>query len=191
MTEKNALRQLQRLSHPFVILLSIAFALMVLFQIFVIAMLFFFHGRGAWHAALSFSAAGINLSIFANPDQSPDVALESLAVGQRATLALLASLCATCGGFVIFHLRHLFALYSRGVVFAEDNIRHIKRFGLWLVVAAVVVNGSGRIFFIVTGQHEHDTANAAMAVIYGGMTYVVARVMELGRQADEERKEFV
>ncbi len=30
-----------------------------------------------------------------------------------------------------------------------------------------------------------------MAVVYGGMTWVVARVMELGRQADQERKEFV
>ncbi len=191
MTDQSALRQLQRLSHPFVILLSIALGLLVLFQISVIAMLFFFHGGGAWHAAVSFSASGINLSIFASPEHSPDVALESLAFGQRAMLALLAALCATCGGLVIFHLRQLFALYSRGVVFSEDNIRHIKRFGLWLVVAAVVVNGSGRVFFIVTGQHAHDTANAAMALIYGGMTYVIARVMELGRQADEERKEFV
>ncbi len=191
MTDQIALRQLRRLSQPFVILLSVALCLLMVFQIFVIAMLFFFHGGGAWHAALSFAASGINLSIFANPDQSPHIALESLAFGQRAMLALIAALCATCGGFVLFQLRQLFALYSRGMVFAEDNIRHIKRFGLWIVVAAVVVNGSGRVFFIVTGQHAHDTANAVMALIYGGMIYVIARVMELGRQADEERKEFV
>ena len=30
-----------------------------------------------------------------------------------------------------------------------------------------------------------------MAFIYGGMIYLMARVMELGRQADEERNEFV
>ena len=191
MTDQNALGHLQRLSQPFVILLSIALGLLVLVQIFFIAMLLFFHGGNVWHAAVSYSASGINLSIFANADSSPDVALESLAYGQRAMLALLAAVCSTCGGFVIFHLHQLFALYARGVVFAEGNIRHIKRFGLWLVVAAVVVNGSGRVFFIVTGQHSHDTANAAMALIYGGMTYVIARVMELGRQADEERKEFV
>ena len=191
MTDQNALRQLQRLSHPFRSVLSFALGLLVLFQISVIAMLLFFHGSGAWHAAVSYSASGINLSIFASPDTSQDVAVESLAFGQRAMLALLAAVCGTCGGFVIFHLRQLFALYSRGVVFAEDNILHIKRFGLWLVVAAVVVNGSGRIFFIVRGNHAHDTANAAMALIYGGMVYVIARVMELGRLADEERNEFV
>jgi hypothetical protein len=191
MTDQNALRQLQCLSHPFVILLSIALALLVLFQVFVIVMLFFFHQGGTWQAAVSFAASGINLSVFASSIHSPDVSLDSLSFGQRAILALLAALCGTCGGFVIFHLRHLFALYSRGVVFAQDNIRHINRFGLWLVVAAVVVNGSGRVFFVVTGQHAHDTANAAMALVYGGMTYVIARVMELGRHADEERKEFV
>jgi|SRR5665213_2782683 len=191
MTDRNALAQLQRLSHPFVFLLSIALALSVLVQAAFIALLFFFHASGAWHAAVSFSASGTNLSIFASPDQSPDVALDSLAMGQRAMLALLTALCATCAGFVLFHLRQLFALYSQGVVFSTDNIRHIKRSGIWLVLAAVVINLSGRVFFVVTGQHAHGTANAVMALIYGGMTYVIARVMELGREADEERKEFV
>jgi hypothetical protein len=191
MTNENALPQLRRLSQPFAILLTIALSLLVLFQIFVVAMLFFFHEGDAWHGAVSFAASGINLSVFASSMHSPDVALDSLSFGQRAMLALLAALCGTCGGFVIFHLRQLFALYSRGVVFAKDNIRHINRFGLWLVVTAVVVNVSGRVFFVVTGQHAHDTANAAMALVYGGMTYVIARVMELGRHADQERKEFV
>src|ERR1700722_18530962 len=191
MTNENALPQLRRLSHPFMILLSIAFTLLVLFQIFVIAMLLFFRGGDTWHGAVSFAASGINLSVFGSSTHSPDVAIESLSFGQRAALALLAAVCGTCGGFVIFHLRQLFALYCRGVVFAEENIRHINRFGLWLGVAAVVINGSGRVFFVVTGQHPHDTANAAMALVYGGMIYVIARVMELGRHADEERKEFV
>ena len=192
MTDDNTLRQLRRLSQPFVILLSIALGLVVLVQVpSIAAMLFFFHKDGAWHAAVSSSEAGIGLSIFRGSDQVRDVALESLAFGQRAMLALLAGLCAASGGLVLFHLRQLFVLYSRGVVFAEDNIRHIKRFGLWLVVAAIVVNGSGRAFFIVTGQHSHGAANMMMALIFGGMTYVVARVMELGREAEEERKEFI
>lgn len=188
MTNQNALRQIRRLSLPIMVLLSGALALQVVVQIFFAAQLFFFHGGGDWRASVSFAQTGINMSF---PAHSQDVALESLAFGQRASLALLAALCATCVGFAIFHLRQLFALYSRGLVFTADNIRHIKRFGLWLVVAAVVVNCSGRLFFIVTGQHAYDSANAAMALIYGGMTYVIARVMELARQADEERREFV
>ena len=127
MTNENALPQLRRLSHPFMILLSIAFTLLVLFQIFVIAMLLFFRGGDTWHGAVSFAASGINLSVFGSSTHSPDVAIESLSFGQRAALALLAAVCGTCGGFVIFHLRQLFALYCRGVVFAEENIRHIMK----------------------------------------------------------------
>src|SRR5271154_546729 len=118
MTNENALLQLRRLSHPFTILLSIALSLLVLFQIFVLAMLFFFHGGDVWHGAVSFAASGINLSVFDSAVHSPDVALDSLSFGQRGVLALLAAFCGTCSGFVIFHLRQLFALYSRGVVFA-------------------------------------------------------------------------
>ncbi len=193
MTDHHASRQLRRFSQPFVILLSIALGLLVLFEITTIAaILFLFHGDGAWRAAVSFSQSGVNLSIGSASDQAGHgVALESLAFGQRALIALLGALCATCSGFALFHLRQLFTLYSRGVVFAEDNIRHIKRFGLWLVAAAIVINGSGRLFLIITGQPPFDTANAAMALVYGGMTYVMARVMELGRQADLERKEFI
>lgn len=71
------------------------------------------------------------------------------------------------------------------------NVRHMKLFGCWLVVASVAVNLSGRAFFAVTGEPAHDTANAAMAVVYGGMIYVIARVMELAREADEDRRAFV
>lgn len=190
--DEKALRQIRRLSLPLLILLSIALGLIVLIQIpEVFALLFFFHGNGTWHAAVSCSASGINLSIFASPGHSQDVMVESLSFGQRSALALPAALCAICGGVAIFHLRQLFALYSRGAVFTEGNIRHIKRFGLWLAVAGILVNGAGRVFFVVTGQHAHGIANALMAVICGGMIYVVARVMDLGRQADEERKEFI
>jgi hypothetical protein len=191
MTDEIALRRVRRLSRPFVILLSIALGLVVLVQVpEILAILFLFHGGDAWHAAVGSSADGIGLSVWGR-DQPPGVALESLSFGQRSALALLAALCATCGGLALFHLRQLFVLYSRGVVFAGDNIRHIKQFGLWLVAAAIAANIAARVFFMVTGQPSHGVANAAMAVVYGGMTWVVARVMELARQADQERREFV
>lgn len=121
MTNETALPRLRRLSHPFVILLSIALGLLVLFQIFVVGMLFSFHGGDAWHGAVSFAASGINLSVFAGPVHSPDVALDSLSFGQRAMLAFLAALCGTCGGFVIFHLRQLFALHYRPTKSARNS----------------------------------------------------------------------
>lgn len=187
--EDKALTQVRRISRPVVILLSIALGLVVLVQVpEVIAMLFLFHRGGTWHATVASSADGIGLSI---PGHSPDVLLESLSVGQRSALGLLAALCASCGGLAIFHLRQLFALYSRGEVFAAANIRHIKRFGLWLVASGIMVNVADRLFPMITGQPSHGFANAAMAVVYGAMTWVVAHVMDLGRQADIERREFI
>ena len=190
MTNENTLRQLRRLSQPFVILLSIALGLVVLVQVPEIVAILFFRGGDALHASVGSSEGGIGLSIWGK-DQPPGVALESLSFGQRSALALLAALCATCGGLALLHLRQLFALYAKGVVFAEGNIRHIKRFGLWLAAGAIMINVADRLFPMITGQPSHGFANAAMAVVYGGMTWVVARVMELGRQADQERKEFV
>ena len=105
--------------------------------------------------------------------------------------ALLAALSAVCGVLALFHLRQLFALYARGEVFGEGNIGHLKRFGLWLAATGVVVNVADPLFPTITGEPARGFSNAVMALVYGGMTYVVARVMELGRQADAERKEFV
>ena len=190
MNDDDALRPVRRLSRPFMILLTIALGLVVLVQVPEILAILFFHGGDAWHASVGSSAAGIGLSIWGK-DQPPGVALETLSFGQRAALALLAALCATCSGLALFHLRQLFALYSRGEVFAEANIRHIKRFGLWLAVAAIMINVADRLFPMITGQPSHGFANAAMGIVYGGMTYVVARVMELARQADLERREFI
>ncbi len=186
----NSLRQLRRLSLPFMVLLSIALGLVVLVQVPEILAILFLHGGGAFHAAVGSSAGGIGLSIWGR-DQPPGVALESLSFGRRSALALLAALCTTFGGLALFHLRQLFSLYSKGVVFAEGNIRHIKRFGVWLAVAAIMINVADRLFPMITGEPSHGFANAAMGVVYGGMTYVIARVMELGRQADQERSEFV
>jgi len=192
MTDANPLHRLKRLSRPIAVLLSIALALLVLVEVpAIVAILFFFDGDGAWRAAVSFSEVGVNLAIFASGDPVRAVPLDALGFGQRSAIAALAALCAACGGLAIFHLRQLFALYSRGIVFAAENIRHIKRFGLWLVVAGIAINGSGRVFFLVTSHHPDSIANAAMAIVYGGMTFAIARVMELGREADLERNAFV
>jgi hypothetical protein len=191
MTEDNALRQVRRFSRPFMVLLSIALGLVVLVQIpQIVAILFLFHRGDAWHAAVGSSANGIGLSIWGE-SQPPGVALDTLSFGQRSALALLAALCATCSGFALFHLRQLFALYSRGEVFSGDNIHHIKWFGPWLAAAGIMINVSGHLFPMITGQPSHGFSNAAMAVLYGAMIYVIGRVMELGRQADQERREFI
>jgi len=191
MTTADSISQIQRFANVFVVLLSLALGALVLFHLFVVGMLSFFHDGGAWHAALSFSATGTNLSVFSGVDHTNTVLIEALRWPQRAILSLISIACAIGNGLVLFHLRQLFALYSRGVIFSQNNIYHIKRFGLWLVIGAIVINISGRMFQMITGHAPQEIANSLMAFLYGGMTYVIARVMELGREADQERKEFI
>jgi hypothetical protein len=188
--DDTILRQVRGLSRPFMILLTIALGLVVVVQIPEIVAILVFHGIGAWHASVGASADGIGLTVWGK-DQPPGVALDSLSFGQRSAVAGLAALCAVCGGLAVFHLRQLFALYSKGEVFAAANIGHIKQFGLWLVASGIMINVADHLFPMITGQPTRGFANAVMAVVYGGMTWVVARVMELGRQADVERREFI
>jgi Protein of unknown function (DUF2975) len=189
MTDEIALRQIRRLSFPIMIVLSIVLGLVVLVQVpEIVAILFFFHGGGSWHASVAASGTGIGFSM---PGHASDVMLEQLSLAQRSGVALLAALCAACGGLAVFHLRQLFSLYARGETFAAANIHHIKRFGLWLAASGIMTNVADRLFPVITVQPAHGFSNAAMAVVFGAMTWVVARVMELGRQADVERKEFV
>jgi hypothetical protein len=192
--QDRALRRIQTLSRPLTVLISIALGLAVFFPIVEIVFLLFFHQLGSPHAFLSFNEWGVNLAIGGTSLRLQDpaiLAVASLTLGQRLTAAGLGGLCSGCAAVVLTHLRGLFALYSRGIVFSANNVARIKMFGLWLVATAIVTNVSGRMFVWLIGAPVHGVTNAAMTVIYGAMIYVIAHVMELGREADLERKDFI
>jgi hypothetical protein len=195
--QDRALKRIRRISQPLKLLISIVFALTVVVPIFqIVVVLFLAHHLGSYRAFVSFGAGGVGLNV-ADADQQlhlrslAQIPLDTLSLQQQLVVAALDGLCATCTALAVSHLRSLFVLYSRGVVFAEDNIRHIKSFGMWLVVAAIAINVAGRLFVWTTHAAIFGTSNAALMVVLGAMIYVIAYVMELGRQADLERKEFI
>jgi Protein of unknown function (DUF2975) len=192
-----ALQRIRRVSQPIRILIAIALALAIVVPIFqIVVVLFFADHLGSMRAFVSFSAWGLGLNV-ADPDQQlhlrslAEIPVGTLSVQQRCAVAGLAALCAACTALCLSHLYRLFGLYSRGIVFAENNVRRIKWFGIWLVAAAISANVSGRLFVWVTGGITESAANAALTVIFGAMIYVIAHVMELGREADLERKGFL
>jgi hypothetical protein len=196
-SQARALQRIRRVSQPIKILISIVFALSIVVPIFqIVVVLFLANHLGSFRAFLSFSSGGVGLNV-ANADQQlhlqslAEIPLDTLRVQQRFALAVLDGVCATCTALALFHLRSLFVLYSRGVVFAENNIRHMKSFGMWLVVAAIAINVAGRLFVWTTHAAIFSTSNAALIVVLGAMIYVIAYVMELGREADLERKDFL
>jgi hypothetical protein len=192
-----ALRRIRRVSQPIRLLIAIALALAIMVPVFqIVVLLFFARHLGSMRAFVSFSAWGVGLNV-ADADQQlylhslARIPVDTLSIQQRCAVAGLDAVCAACTALALRHLYRLFGLYSRGIVFAENNIRHIKWFGIWLVAAAISANVSGPLFVRVTGGLTQSTANAALTVIFGAMIYVIAHVMELGREADLERKDFL
>jgi hypothetical protein len=196
-SQAQALQRIRRVSQSIKILVSVVFALSVAVPIFqIVVVLFLANHLGSFRAFVSFSSGGVGLNVV-NADQLlhlrslAQIPLDTLSLQQRFAVAALDALCATCTALALLHLRSLFVLYSRGVVFAASNIRHIKSFGMWLVVAAIAINVAARLFAWTTHAAIFSTSNAALMVMLGAMIYVIAYVMELGREADLERKDFL
>lgn len=187
-----AFRRIRVLSRPIFVLVSIALGILLLVRVPQIFAILFMSGGGDWQAWISSSQTGLGLAI-SRESTAPGsgVALASLGTGQRINLALLTAAGAACGALMLFHLRQLFDLYARGIVFARASARHLKRFALWLAASAIAINISGRLFETITGTAPERIANAAMAVVLAAMIYVIASVLELAVEADEERKEFI
>ena len=190
----SALRRIRALSRPIVVLLSIALGLLLVVRVpQILAVLFLFHGDGSWHGSVSFSEMGLGLFVYAGAYAAPvsGVMVETLTFSQRAVLALLAASATAFTGLAIYHLRRLFLLYSNGSVFERASAHHLGRFALWLAATTVTLNISGRLYHWITAAHPSGVSNAALTVICSGMIYIVARVMALAAEADEERREFI
>jgi hypothetical protein len=191
-SSQTPLKRIRNVSRPLTILLSVALGLAIAYPLLVCGGLLLLHGSGSPSAYVSFTSGGPAIEVGkVDSTQSYFVPIDSLSLGQRAALACLRLLCSTCIALMLFHLRALFALYPRGVIIASENIRSIKGFGSWLVLSAIAINLSGRIFAAIIHAPPRDIANAALAVVYGAMIYVIAHVMEIGREADLERKDFI
>lgn len=94
--------------------------------------------------------------------------------------------------FVFWNLRTLFALYACGVVFARENAVHLKQVGLWLVVYPFAKVAANMIFRAAGGT---DRAWFHMELVYalvaGLIVFVIAQVMEFGREIEQEKDSFV
>ncbi len=194
--QARALQRIRRVSQPIKMLISIALVLAIVVTVLlIVVVLLLAHPLGST-AYVSFSAGGVGINLVDAEQQLhmqslAQIRIDTLSIQQRFCVAALGAVCTTCNVLALGHLRSLFVLYSRGVVLAESNIRHLKRFSVWLVVAAIATNVAGRLFAWITHAAIFSTSNPALIVVLGGMVYVIAYVMELGREADLDRREII
>jgi hypothetical protein len=90
-------------------------------------------------------------------------------------------------------LRALFRLYGEGEVFSERTARLIKWMGVWLVYDAVapllchlVLSVSG---YEIDGAWAHMTS--VQEAVLGAVMFVIALVMQAGREIEEDREGFI
>jgi hypothetical protein len=94
--------------------------------------------------------------------------------------------------FVLWHLRALFRLYAAGTVFARANASHLKHIGVWLILYMPAKFIANMIFQAAGGlDHAWFHASEAHALILGAIVLVIAQVMDVGRETEQERAEFV
>ena len=93
---------------------------------------------------------------------------------------------------ILWHLRALFRLYAAGTVFARENAMHLKRIGVWLI-AFMPLKYIANVIFVSAGGLDKAWFHASevYALILGFIVLVIAMVMEVGREIEQERSEFV
>lgn len=94
---------------------------------------------------------------------------------------------------IFLNLRRLFALYAQGQVFSRENANCIRWIGVALITKAIAP-GLGVLFLtslhlVIDRQWMH--ASSLQELVLGAVVYVIALVMQVGHEIEEERGQFV
>jgi len=189
----SALDEIRSLSKPFAFLFGLLFYAMALITLSAILATLFYSGQSLRispdHTMISIVApARITAEVLANSIAIADLPLQTRLVG-IVTLGILQWGSLT---MLFFHFRELFRLYERGVVFAPANVVRIRRLGFWLIVWGLTPT-LGHQICEITGVHDEGwlRLSSVAAVVLGGLLYVVGRVVDLGREIEQDRASFV
>ena len=94
--------------------------------------------------------------------------------------------------FICWHLRGLFGLYAKGIVFARENAAHLKRIGVWLVVYPFAKFAANMLFRLAGGTDKAWFRGELVdALILGVIVFAIAQVMEFGREIEQDSAEII
>lgn len=132
-------------------------------------------------------------AVWIGEGSADSVAFHTLPLGQRIAYALVGLVRIAPSLLIFWHLRALFALYAEGRVFTPANARHIGRTGVWLCAYAVTPFLC-HLFLQATG-YEIDKRwmhlSSLQAAVLGLLVFVIAQVMQVGHEIEQDREAFV
>lgn len=124
---------------------------------------------------------------------APYAAVSSLPLVQRLAHIPVGLIDFSPSLVVFFNLRRLFGLYARGVVFAAENARCIRWVGIALMANAVTpalgVGFLTSLHFVVDHQWLH--ASLVQELVLGAVVCVIALVMQVGHELEQEKGQIV
>jgi hypothetical protein len=179
-------RKIRAASRGFEILFTVLFAAFIALAIFSLWVLFFYGG--------TMIAIGPRGGILTTAPLPPDfVPFYTWRFDQRLVYAVDVLVRAAPTLYLFWCLRSLFRLYGQGQVFTDRTARLIQAMGVCLIADAalpflchVVLSATG---------YEIDKLWAHMAavqeLVLGAVVFVIALVMQAGREIEEDREGFI
>ena len=142
---------------------------------------------------LSLGRAGGMLTLGSAPTPGGYLPVLAMPIAQRLAHAAMGVVVFLPGLMIFWNLRQLFRLYGKGVVFSQANARRIKSVGLWLAANAlaplVSVSVLSALHMVVDHNWFHQ--DTVPQLVLGGVVYVIAQVMQVGHQIEEERGQYI
>jgi hypothetical protein len=179
-------RKIRAASRGFEVLFAILFAAFIALAIFSLWILFFYQG--------TMIAVGPRGGIITTDPLPPDfVPFYTWRFDQRLVYAVDVIVRAIPTIYLFGALRSLFRLYGQGEVFTDRTARLIQAMGVCLIADAALPFLC-HLVLSATG-YEIDKLWAHMAavqeLVLGAVVFVVALVMQAGREIEEDREGFI
>ncbi len=180
-------RKIRAASRAFELLFTVLFVFFILLAIFSLWILLFYQGD-----IISIGPRGGMISTSGHPP--PDfIPFRYWRLGQKLVYVPDVIVRALPSIFLFWNLQRLFRLYSQGEVFTDRTARLIQAMGVCLVADAALPFLC-HLVLSATG-YEIDKMWAHMAavqeLVLGAVVFVIALVMQAGREIEEDREGFV
>ncbi|MDG2523644.1 DUF2975 domain-containing protein [Caulobacter segnis] len=132
-------------------------------------------------------------AVWIGKGSADSVAFRTLSLPHRLAYAAVGVVRIAPSLMIFWRLRELFALYSQGEVFGRRNGWLIGQVGVWLCAYAVAPLLC-HLFLSATGweiDRKWMHLASIQAFILGLLVFVIAQVMQVGREIEEDREAFV
>lgn len=185
--ENPAYRRIRASSRAFAVLFGGLLWVFVALAAFGVWAVLFYRG-----GVLSLGAPGGMISTDGHPPPGY-VTFASLSLTHRGVYALVWVVRSAPMVLLFWNLQGLFRLYARGQVFAVHNARRLQWMGIALLADAVLpflchlaLSAGG---FEIDRNWAHITS--VQELLLGGLVLVIAQVMLVGREIEQDREGFV